>query len=112
LDKGSGQFTAPNIGSLLGQSQADYVFSWLAISTASQVDSILLTDLYAEKFIKLIRKLNRGRGALEFKAAVYPIGSADAVAFYQSAQFRAPFLLQIVLEVLEAAQRRHRRFRY
>jgi hypothetical protein len=66
LDKASGQFTAPNIGSLLGQSQADYVFSWLAISTASQVDSILFTDLNAEKFIQLIRKLNRGPGALKF----------------------------------------------
>jgi hypothetical protein len=113
LDKASGQFTAPNISALLGQSQAGYWLSWLAISTASQVDSILFTDLDAETFIKLIRKLNRGPGALEFKAAVSLIGSADACNFYQNATLKAPHLLQVVLKAaLKADKRRLRAVGY
>jgi hypothetical protein len=92
LDKASGQFTAPNIGPLLDQSQDDNRFNWLAISTTSATDSILFMGLYAEKFLKLIRKLNRGQVTLKFETAVSLVAGADALTFYQSATFKAPHL--------------------
>jgi hypothetical protein len=49
LDRASGQFTASNIGSSLDQSQGDDRFNWLAISTASHVDSILFIGLVCKE---------------------------------------------------------------
>jgi hypothetical protein len=105
LNKGSGEVTRPNICSVLRQSQIVNGIYPLASEEASDTEAILFTSLYAQKFLKLIRKLNRTNDSLTFEVAVTLVGSADAFDFYQKATYQAQDFIQMVLKAV------NRRFR-
>jgi hypothetical protein len=105
LIKSSGDVIHPCMYSMLRQSETLNKIYPLASEVTSETESLLFTSLYAQKFLKFIRKVNRTSDLPTLELALTQVGSMDAFDFYQKATFQSQDFINIVLKAVR------RRFR-